>query len=66
MILTAIAEFIVTRNYAIAAIFITANALLIAEKSTKITDITYFMQARITDIAIVSAIGLLGTWRNIQ
>ncbi|NTW72221.1 MAG: FUSC family protein [Eubacteriaceae bacterium] len=62
MILTGLTEFIVMRNYAVAAIFITANTLLIAEYTTKISDITYFMQARVINTIIGSVIALAGTY----
>lgn len=62
MCLTALIELAISRNYALAAIFITPNALLIAENSTKIYNVTYFATARITDIFVGSAIGLIGTY----
>ncbi|AGX43056.1 FUSC family protein [Clostridium saccharobutylicum] len=62
MLLTAITELFIMKNYAVAAVFITPNALLIAEASTQIHNVTYFATARITDILIGSAIGLIGTY----
>jgi len=62
MCLTALIELAISRNYALAAIFITPNALLIAENSTKIYNVSYFATARITDIFVGSAIGLIGTY----
>ncbi|NRY63255.1 FUSC family protein [Clostridium beijerinckii] len=62
MLLTAITELFIVKNYAVAAVFITPNALLIAEASTQIHNVTYFATARITDILIGSAIGLIGTY----
>ena len=62
MCLTALIELAITRNYALAAIFITPNAILIAENSTQIHNIGYFATARITDIVVGSAIGLIGTY----
>lgn len=62
MALTFLTELFIVKNYAVAAIFITPNALLMAENSTKIFDISYFASARITDILIGAAIGLAGTY----
>ena len=62
MILTAITELFIVKNYAVAAMFITPNALLLAETSSKIHDISYFATARIIDIVIGSMIGLIGTY----
>lgn len=62
MCLTAITELFMGKNYAVAAMFITPNALLIAETSTQIHNVNYFATARITDIVIGSLIGLIGTY----
>lgn len=62
MALTVLTELFIVKNYAVAAVFITPNALLIAENSSKIHNISYFASARITDILIGSAIGLIGTY----
>ena len=62
MCLTCLVELAISRNYALAAIFITPNAMLIAENSTKIYNASYFATARITDIVVGSAIGLIGTY----
>lgn len=62
MLLTGLAQLFIVKNYAIAVMFITANALLIAEASTQIHNVTYFTTARITDILVGSAIGLIGTY----
>ncbi|MBV7274700.1 FUSC family protein [Clostridiaceae bacterium UIB06] len=62
MFLTVMTELFIAKNYAVAAIFITPNALLIAEASTQISNISYFAMARITDIIIGSIIGLIGTY----
>jgi uncharacterized membrane protein YccC len=62
MCLTALIELAISRNYALAAIFITPNSILIAENSTQINNIGYFATARITDIIVGSAIGLIGTY----
>lgn len=62
MLLIAITELFIVKNYAVAAMFITPNSILIAETSTQIHNVTYFATARITDILIGSAIGLIGTY----
>lgn len=62
MLLTALIELFIVKNYAIAVMFVTPNALLIAEASTQIHNVTYFATARITDILVGSAIGLIGTY----
>ncbi|WP_238885569.1 FUSC family protein [Clostridium sp. YIM B02551] len=62
MCLTAITELFIVKNYAVAALFITPNALLIAESSTQIHNFTYFASARIMDVIIGSMIGLIGTY----
>ena len=62
MILTALTELFIVKNYAIAVMFITPNALLIAETSTQIHNIAYFATARITDIVVGSLIGLIGIY----
>lgn len=62
MCLTALIELSISKNYALAAVFITPNAMLIAENSTQIHNTGYFATARITDIVVGSAIGLIGTY----
>lgn len=62
MVLTGLTELFIVKNYAVAAIFITSNALLLAETSTKINDIFYFASARIINIVVGSMIGLIGTY----
>lgn len=62
MCLTAMTELFIGKNYAVAAMVITPNALLIAETSTQIHNVSYFITARITDILIGSVIGLIGTY----
>lgn len=62
MCLTALIELAISKNYALAAIFITPNSILIAENSTQIHNVGYFATARITDIIVGSAIGLIGTY----
>ena len=62
MALTVLTELFIGKNYAIAAAFFTPNALLLAEASTKIYNVSYFATARITDIMVGSIIGLVGTY----
>lgn len=62
MCLTTLTELFIVKNYALAAMFITPNALLIAEASTQMNNIFYFASARITDILVGSMIGLIGTY----
>ncbi|WP_404466911.1 FUSC family protein [Planococcus rifietoensis] len=58
--LTALTELAIVLNYAVAAFFITPNALMIAESTSQIGDLSYFASARIVDVLIGSAIGLIG------
>lgn len=60
--LTFLTELAIVLNYGIAALFITPNALLLAESTTKIHDISYFTSARVIDVLVGSAIGLIGTF----
>lgn len=62
MCLTTLTELFIPQNYALASAFITPNALLLAENSTHIHDVSYFATARITDIVIGSLIGLVGVY----
>lgn len=62
MLLTAITELFIVKNYAVAAMFITPNALLLAEASTQINNVPYFATTRIIDIMIGSIIGLIGIY----
>lgn len=61
-LLTFLTELAIVLNYGIAALFITPNALLLAESTTKIHDISYFASARVVDVLIGCAIGLIGTF----
>lgn len=61
-LLTFLTELAIVLNYGIAALFITPNALLLAESTTQIHDISYFSSARVTDVLIGCAIGLIGTF----
>lgn len=60
-LLTMITELFIVKNYGLAALFFTSNALLMAEKtSEQVFHFTYFAEARFIDIVIGSAIGLIG------
>jgi len=61
-LLTFGAETFIVRNYALAALFFTPNAIFIAENSTQIFNFGYFAQTRITDVIVGSAIGLAGAY----
>lgn len=60
--LTLLVELTIAKNYALAAIFITPNAILIAENSSQIYNTMYFAGPRISNILIGSLIGVLGTY----
>lgn len=62
MFLSAITEFIILKNYAIATIFITANAILMAESKAPLIAPEVFLSARFINVIIGSAIGLVGTF----
>lgn len=59
-LLTFMTELSIVLNYGLAALFITPNALLLAESSSHIHDISYFASARLIDVLIGCAIGLIG------
>jgi len=59
-ILTFLTEMFIVRNYALAVVFLTPSALLIAEYSTNIHDFSFFATARAENIIIGSLIGLVG------
>lgn len=61
VILTSLTELAIVVNYAIAALFITPNALLLAESTSQLHNISYFASVRVTDVIIGSIIGLVGT-----
>lgn len=63
LILTFITELFIVKNYGLAALFFTPNALLMAE-STSAGDFSfsYFASARMMDVVIGSLIGLIGVW----
>lgn len=60
--LTFLTELFIVRNYALAVIFITPSALLIAEYSTNIHDFSFFATARAENIILGSLIGLTGVF----
>lgn len=63
LVLTFITELFIVKNYGLAAMFFTPNALIMAvSTSTANESIGFFAQARIIDVLIGSAIGLLGVW----
>lgn len=63
LILTFITELFIVKNYGLAALFFTPNALLMAEStSQEVFSFSYFAQARFIDVVIGSAIGLLGVY----
>ncbi|MFP7232529.1 FUSC family protein [Bacillus subtilis] len=66
-VLQCLLEMLIVSNYALAVPFLTANALVITESMHGGEDVGYFMLARLTDVAVGSVIGLLGTmllWRR--
>lgn len=60
MLFTFFAELLIVRNYAFAMLFVTPNAMLMAETNTHIHKLTYFAGARLTDVIVGSVIGLIG------
>ena len=63
LVLTFITELFIVKNYGLAALFFTPNALLMAESTSQdVFSFSYFAQARFIDIVIGSAIGLLGVY----
>ncbi|WP_136607963.1 FUSC family protein [Paenibacillus dokdonensis] len=60
MLFTFFAELLIVRNYAIAILFVTPNAILMAEASSHIHDVGYFAGTRIVDVITGSVIGLIG------
>ncbi|GAF07163.1 FUSC family protein [Paenibacillus pini] len=60
MLFTFFAELFIVRNYAIALLFVTPNALLMAETNTHIHNVAYFAGTRIMDVIVGSVIGLMG------
>ncbi|QHS21769.1 FUSC family protein [Virgibacillus sp. MSP4-1] len=63
LILTFITELFIVKNYGLAALFFTPNALLMAESTSQGGfSFSYFASARIIDVMIGSLIGLMGVW----
>lgn len=63
LMLQTIVEFLVVRNYALAAIFITTLTILLAEPNASlIGHPDHLIQARFFDILIGSVIGAIGGW----
>jgi uncharacterized membrane protein YccC len=63
LILTFITELFIVKNYGLAALFFTPNALLMAESTSAGSfSFSYFASARIIDVVIGSMIGLIGVW----
>ena len=62
MVFTALIEIYIGQNYAIAAMFLTANSILIAENASQIYNTMYFASPRIENIVIGSFIGVVGTY----
>ena len=59
-LLTFITELFIVRNYALAALFFTPNALIMAESTSLGHSFSYFASARIVDVLIGSMIGVIG------
>lgn len=63
LILQIVVEFLVVRNYALAAIFITMLTIFLAETNFALTEqSTYLIKARLLDTFIGSLIGAAGGW----
>ncbi len=62
MVFIGVTELLIVRNYALAVMFITPNALLVAETSTNIHNIYYFASGRVVDIGIGALIALIGIY----
>ncbi|MEH7118126.1 FUSC family protein [Neobacillus vireti] len=63
LLLTFITELFIVKNYGLAAMFFTPNALMMAESSSEGSfSFSYFASARIIDVIIGSVIGLIGVW----
>jgi uncharacterized membrane protein YccC len=61
--LTFITELFIVKNYGLAAMFFTPNALLMAESTSAGSfSFSYFASARIIDVLIGILIGLIGVW----
>ncbi|MEH7502800.1 FUSC family protein [Neobacillus drentensis] len=63
LLLTFITELFIVKNYGLAALFFTPNALLMAESTSKGSySFSYFASARLIDVLIGTGIGLIGVW----
>jgi uncharacterized membrane protein YccC len=63
LLLTFITELFIVKNYGLAALFFTPNALLMAESTSQGSfSFSYFASARLMDVLIGSVIGLIGVW----
>ncbi|WP_423800932.1 FUSC family protein [Neobacillus sp. SAB-20_R2A] len=63
LLFTFITELFIVKNYALAALFFTPNALLMAESTSHGSfSFAYFASARMMDVLIGSIIGLIGVW----
>jgi uncharacterized membrane protein YccC len=63
LLLTFITELFIVKNYGLAALFFTPNALLMAESTSHGSfSFSYFASARLIDVLIGIVIGLLGVW----
>ncbi|WP_034300256.1 FUSC family protein [Bacillus cihuensis] len=60
LLLTFLTELFIVRNYTLATMFITPNALVMAESTTQMHNMPFFATTRIIDIIIGCLIGLLG------
>ncbi len=63
LLLTFITELFIVKNYGLAALFFTPNALLMAESTSHDSfSFSYFASARLIDVLVGIVIGLLGVW----
>ena len=63
LLLTFITELFIVKNYGLAALFFTPNALLMAESTSHGSfSFSYFASARLVDVFIGIVIGLIGIW----
>ncbi|MBN8790558.1 MAG: FUSC family protein [Terrimonas sp.] len=63
IVLQTIVEFLVVRNYALAAVFITMLTIFLAETNVSLTEQTgHLIKTRFLDTLIGSAIGAIGGW----
>lgn len=62
-LLTFITELFIVKNYGLAALFFTPNALIMAESTNPgAYSFAFFASTRLIDVAIGVAIGLIGVW----